>query len=208
MTVSPWDQPPGPYAGIGSRRAPRDVLDLSMRIGEALARRGFSLRSGAAEGEDTAFEVGAIRGGGRMGIWLPWPGFDQRRLGWAAGMGWRETLEQAATLPRTRRRLFERPTAEAMQIAARTHPRWATMKRSTQALQSRNSHQVLGHDCKTPSLFAVLWTEDGATLAEETTDATGGTGQAIRVCGLYGIPVHNLAREDHRRMWEGFVKYC
>ena len=60
------------YAGIGSRKAPPDVLRKMKKIAERLAARSYTLRSCAAEGSDTAFEQGC----GSHEIFLPWPGFN------------------------------------------------------------------------------------------------------------------------------------
>lgn len=50
----------------------------------------------------------------------------------------------------------------------------------------------------TPVGWVLCWTPDGAAEGIETSRATGGTGQAIRLASAHGIPVYNLAREDHR----------
>ena len=47
------------YAGIGSRVTPIEVCCLMTKIAEALAREGYTLRSGGAAGADRAFERGA-----------------------------------------------------------------------------------------------------------------------------------------------------
>ena len=47
------------YAGIGSRKTPPHVLAAMTQIAEALAERGYILRSGGAGGADSAFEKGA-----------------------------------------------------------------------------------------------------------------------------------------------------
>ena len=46
------------YAGIGSRRTPKDVLDLMTRVAAKLEKDGWILRSGGAVGADKAFEAG------------------------------------------------------------------------------------------------------------------------------------------------------
>lgn len=56
------------YAGIGSRSTPPDVLALMTRVAQLLAAQGWTLRSGGAEGADTAFERGA---GGAAEIFRP-----------------------------------------------------------------------------------------------------------------------------------------
>lgn len=43
------------YTGIGSRNAPEHILELCTYLGEFLAKTEWILRSGGAEGCDTAF---------------------------------------------------------------------------------------------------------------------------------------------------------
>jgi hypothetical protein len=62
------------YAGIGSRQTPDHVLAAITAVAKVLAERGYILRSGGAEGADTAFEKGA---GKATEIFLPWRGFNQ-----------------------------------------------------------------------------------------------------------------------------------
>lgn len=47
------------YSGIGSRKTPIDILNLMKEIAVALDSEGFRLRSGGAQGADTAFESGS-----------------------------------------------------------------------------------------------------------------------------------------------------
>ena len=47
------------YTGVGARATPRHVLQLMIQIAHKLATMGYTLRSGAAKGADTAFERGA-----------------------------------------------------------------------------------------------------------------------------------------------------
>lgn len=49
------------YAGIGSRETPEDVLKLMTRISRGLYKEGYTLRSGGAQGADSAFEIGTNR---------------------------------------------------------------------------------------------------------------------------------------------------
>lgn len=64
------------YAGVGSRKAPQEVLGLMERIARRLAVLGWMLRTGGAEGADQAFERGARAGGGTAEVFLPWPGYN------------------------------------------------------------------------------------------------------------------------------------
>ena len=50
------------YAGIGSRKTPYHVLEMMKRVAIYLEDVGYILRSGGAEGADSAFESGVVRG--------------------------------------------------------------------------------------------------------------------------------------------------
>jgi hypothetical protein len=68
------------YTGIGSRKTPENILKLMQAIGKRLGSLGIRLRSGGAEGADSAFEGGARRAfkekhGLEPLIFLPYPGF-------------------------------------------------------------------------------------------------------------------------------------
>lgn len=173
------------YAGVGSRKAPEQALRLARRVAARLAELGWGLRTGGAPGMDRAFEEGARKAGGRVEVFLPWPGYE----------GYREDDPAVALV---------RPTAEAYRVAAEHHPAWEKLGRGVRALMARNSHQVLGPDLGDPVAFLVCWTPDGAE--EKTGPETGGTGQAIRLAVAKGIPVFNLAREGALERLGEFVR--
>lgn len=161
------------YSGIGSRQAPTQILDLMTRIASRLAKRGYVLRSGAADGSDIAFEAGARGVGGDSEIFLPWRGFN------------------GSASP-----LFNLPLDEqAALIASHVHPAWADLKPPVRKLHARNVYQVLGRDLRSPVDFVVCWTPDGAESWTDTSISTGGTGTAIKIADLFKIPVINLHNE-------------
>ncbi len=139
-------------------------------IATRLARRGLVLRSGGADGADTAFEQGCDAAGGLKEIYLPARAFNGN----------------CSTL-------FP-PTAAALDLAAQFHPAWSNLSVFAQQLHGRNSHQVLGVSLDDPVLFLLAWTPDGAETEFERRRETGGTGQAIALANRYGVPVINLAR--------------
>lgn len=47
------------YTGVGSRKTPTEVLILMTAISKKLDARGYQLRSGGAQGADTAFAQGS-----------------------------------------------------------------------------------------------------------------------------------------------------
>lgn len=157
------------YAGIGSRKTPPDQMVRMTRAAERLAGMGYTLRSGAASGADTAFEAGAVD---RKEIFLPWAGFNGSTSSFVA------------------------PTREAEDVAACVHPAWQKLSPAARKLMARNSHQVLGADLRSPVDLVVCWTEDGAETEADRGQTTGGTGQAIALASRWGVPIFNLAKPD------------
>lgn len=160
-----------PYAGIGSRETPDNILALMRGIARMLAERGYTLRSGGAEGADQAFEY-ATPVLVQMEIFIPWNGFN----------GKPDTM-----------RLTEHEIATARSIAEKYHPNWLACKDAVKKLHTRNVCQVLGRGCDSPSKFIVCWTRDGK--------ATGGTGQALRIAEDRGIKIYNLHDPEVRGLF-------
>jgi hypothetical protein len=160
------------YTGVGSRKTPPEVLERMRSVGYTLARAGYLLRSGGADGADQAFERGAKDGDGAAEIYVPWPGFNDHPGG------------------------IVRRMLEAEAIARSVHPAWDRLSPGAKKCHTRNVHQVLGFDLHTPSLFVVCWTPDGCTGADTRTSITGGTATAILVAERYAVPVFNLKEPD------------
>lgn len=128
------------YAGIGSRETPEDVQNSFTRIADYLARKGYVLRSGGADGADLAFERGCDYTRSKKEIYLPWRGFNGSDSS----------------------RVVCDPLA--FEIAEKYHPYYSNLKDGAKKLQARNSHQVLGEDLKTPSSFIICWTKGGKSV--------------------------------------------
>jgi hypothetical protein len=143
------------------------------RIAGRLESHGYKLWSGGADGADRAFANGCVL----KDIFVPWKGFSG--------------------LPMT----HEIPE-KAYVIAKEHHPAWTHLRHPVRALMARNVMQVLGPTLETPADFMVCWTPDGCIDHFKRTPKTGGTGQAISIASKYHIPVYNLARIDHRLLFE------
>lgn len=152
------------YAGIGSRETPDFILRDMKLLAQHLSG-DWTLRSGGANGADTAFEEGAIAGDGRKEIFLPWPGFNGR-----------PSTPDYITVP---------PSRLAEELAAYFHPAWDRCSSTAQKFHRRNSYQVLGQDLVSPVAFVVCWTKGGRRK--------GGTGQALRIAEHFDIPIFDLA---------------
>lgn len=159
------------YAGIGSRETPPKVLALIHHIAGQLHDKGYRLRSGGADGADTAFEWGAC---GISDIYVPWEGFNGRTTGIDRGMD-----------------------VVLRSIAQRHHPHWSSLSSAARKLMTRNVAQIIGglynfrHEfVPQQSEFVICWTPNG--------EGGGGTGQALRVAASYDVPVYDLALESAR----------
>ena len=151
------------YAGIGARATPAAVLaDMTVMAGW-LARTGWHLSSGGADGADSAFAAGAPAG--QRTIWLPWRGYNGHR-----GPDCRAL--SAAEL------------AACIEIAASLHPAWERCSPAVRKLHARNAAVLLGETLDRPVDAVVAFTSEGRV--------EGGTGMAIRIAEDRGIPVFNL----------------
>jgi len=153
------------YAGIGTRDIDhKKVFIMIEGIAKVLATKGWTLRSGGADGCDKVFETHCIEHAGLKEIYLPWRGFNKNPSSLY--------LDNLGNV------------ADAEQIAEQHHPHWNYLTHAARKLHTRNVYQVLGRDLNTPVKFVVCYTKDGK--------ASGGTGQAIRIAESLKIPVYNL----------------
>ena len=161
------------YAGIGACATPAAILaDMTVMAGW-LARTGWHLASGGADGADSAFAAGAPAG--QRTIWLPWRGYNGHR-----GPDCR-VLSQAAL-------------SACMEIAAPLHPAWDRCSSAVRKLHARNAAILLSDTLDSPVDACVAWTAGGSV--------TGGTGMAIRIAEAHGIPVFNLGSMSPRSACE------
>jgi hypothetical protein len=169
------------YAGIGSRETPNTVLETMRWLGTRFGSLGYTLRSGGAEGADTAFEEGCDKVHGRKEIWIPWTGFQKRDSHYLPGL-------------------------VHVEVASKLHPVWNKLSRGAQALHARNVGQILGVDLKKPVQFVVCYTPDGVEEASQVSRITGGTGTAIKLASLNNIPIFNLKNDDGFSRLEDFLE--
>ena len=161
------------YAGIGARATPAAVLADMETMAGWLARTGWHLSSGGADGADAAFAAGAPAG--QRTIWLPWRGYDGHR-----GPDCR--VLSAAEL------------SACMEIAASLHPAWERCSPAVRKLHARNAAVLLGETLDRPVDACVAWSPGGRI--------EGGTGMAIRIAEDRGIPVFNLGAMTPRAVCE------
>lgn len=95
-----------------------------------------------------------------------------------------------STLPRKHLAIVRNKSliAETERIASEVHPAWDKCNEWARGMHSRNCHQILGYDLKSPVDAVVCWTPKG--------NVQGGTATAIRIAMKYNIPIFNLGRFD------------
>ena len=150
------------YTGIGSRETPKPVLIFMTGLAMELEREGLILRSGGAEGADSAFRAG-ITNPKNCRIYVPWDSF-------------------CPLLPSSQKIVIGNHS-EYAKIASEIHPAWDRLTPGAKLLHTRNVAQILGED-GVHSKFVVCWTKDGLAI--------GGTATAIKLARKYKIPVYNL----------------
>lgn len=176
------------YAGIGPREVPTWVEQFCELAGEALAWKGYRLRSGHAAGCDEAFERGAYADGmisPESEIYLPWPTFRHDEAPNVLGI------------------VHERPTNASYEMVREFHPSWAIYKRGVKALMARNAHILLGPELNQPVKFVLTWTEDGTVDGE---GKQGGTAATLRMASAWNIPVFNYAVTEHERRIDALLE--
>lgn len=175
------------YAGIGSRETPGEVLSLMERYAQRFSEGGFILRSGGAQGADSACQKGCEQSS-RPQLKDIWWGDSHRQEAWNQQEG-----------------VDHQVTTEMHAIAASIHPYWQGMKDSSRYLHARNVGQILGANGNDPVQWVMCWTPDGMEKESERTSQSGGTATAIALADRWGIPVFNLQRQDARARMEAHV---
>ena len=168
------------YTGIGSRSTPQDIMELMRGIAAKLAENHWVLRSGGAEGADTAFEEGA--GSFTKQIFLPWKNFNDNPS------------------------RFYNVSESAIKESMKFHPTPDRLGQGVQKMMGRNLYQVMGLDLNTPSSFLVCWTPFVMEDAFDKDKRIGGTGQAIRIAKHYDVPIFNLNKFDDRMRLQEYAK--
>jgi hypothetical protein len=160
------------YAGIGSRETPLSTRNLMTAVARRLSRLGYTLRSGGADGADSAFRAGADR-------------------------SWIFYKDHALRLSPEGDEKIEYNAEDILFMegfVTKYHPVPHALKGGGRELMRRNTLQVMNysqHWLEVPRVdFVLCWTPDGSL--DGANRSAGGTGQALRISRHHGIPVFNL----------------
>jgi hypothetical protein len=175
------------YAGIGSRRTPPEVCSVFANLAGRLGQAGWTLRSGRAEGADSAFECGARNVRGPCEIFLP---EDLRPLSVRHGdevHRWTYMDEVIGSV------------LGCKIIARLLHPNGKNLSPQALELHARNTYQIIGQNLNSPVQFVVCWTEGGR--------GEGGTGQALRLAKMLNIHIIDYGSTTKEIDWWAMNDY-
>lgn len=184
------------YTGIGSRSTPPKVIDLMREVAFTLAKDGWTLRSGGAQGADQAFEDGVINflndkdiSGSKSNacIYIPWKGFKNTDIH-------SDIYVNSDSISKEMKEF-------ALQKASEIHPNWNACSKGAKTLHSRNIFQVVGHLKKPVNSKFVLFY---APISGDS--ITGGTRTAVEYAKSLDIECINLFTEEGIHRIENYLK--
>lgn len=175
--------------GVGSRETPKPILDLIRKVSKKLILSGYTLRSGGADGADTAFYEGWLdaykedEDVPEAEIYLPWGGFNNHKTGKNYLVVYdKEVISQAE------------------ELVNEIHPAASKLSRGAKALHTRNCFQVLGRDLSTPSTLFLCYAK-----VDSKGNPSGGTRTAIKLAEKYNLKVTNLFVEEDLERVEKYL---
>lgn len=210
------------YAGIGSRETPMEVLELMTKASTWLGARGYTLQSGGAIGADMAFEGKAypktltagsydvvnkkgkvvlkagevVKIGSKKYTDAYYAFKDKATKGSIVGSDWSEKVNVPNTKSFSSFDVVNNKFGNANKvrvIANELHPSSEGLNQWAEALMARNTYQIFGSNLDTPVDFVLFYAKEGKGIRPE-----GGTGQAVEMARLKGIPTVNMADENWR----------
>lgn len=139
-------------------------------IAGAMHRHGYTLRSGGAKGADYAFELGCDRVRGGREIFVPWDGFENRRMEYG--------------IP-----------DKAFELAGLVHPAWEKLSEGARKLHARNCMQVLGPNLDDPSRMVICWTDGGKMVGGTRTALKLAEDRKIPIHNLAVLKISELEEQ-------------
>ena len=164
------------YVGTGNKDTPDNIISTFKRIAEELENLGYIARTGGMDGPDNVFE--AVK---NVELHLPWKGFNNKDS------------------------KFTFNSDNAKHIAKMFHTSFDTLKPAIQAMLAKNARLVLGKDLKSPAMFVICWSADGAETKLEKTASTGNVGHVIAIANAMRIPVFNFGKRDAESRLKNFL---
>lgn len=187
------------YAGIGSRETSIDIQKEMYKIAKELESIGYVGQSGGAIGADKAFE----------GANQPWEKED------GTVSGTKEFTKSKANVTKWARYSDGKNIAskfvvfkssdsndKVRNIAKEIHPKKQELsEKDGLDLHARNTFQVFGKNLDTPVDFVLFYAQE----QKDSIRPKGGTGQAVEMARLKGIPTINMADKNWREQLDNVL---
>lgn len=174
------------YTGVGSRDISEEEWALMVGIGKWLSNLGFKLRSGKAEGSDSAFETGVQESENPTNkeIYVPWENFKGNQIpGDVIVLAKPDTMNYAISV----------------QWIKDVHPAYEKLKQGARKLHQRNVHQVLGRDLENPAPSCFLL---ACANTDKHGDAKGGTATAWKIAKANNVPCLNIRGKTKQEIYD------
>jgi len=194
------------YTGIGSRDIPDEVIGVMEDAAYRLAKMGWVLRSGKADGSDAAFQRGMQKlarenNGVSCGttclaeIYIPWGNF---KGGSGLEDDWDITLDKIDSL-------YPEHVQMRKEWMSEVHPAPERLSQGAEKLHLRNVHQVFGPNLSdayiNQSKFVLYYAKE-----DKKGNPKGGTATAVNLAKKQGVRVLNLLNQDGRDVLEKFLQ--
>lgn len=187
------------YAGIGSRETSIDIQKEMYKIAKELESLGYVGQSGGAIGADKAFE----------GANQPW----EKEDGTVAGT--KEFTRSKSNVTKWAKYSDGKNIAskfvvfkssdsndKVRNIAKEIHPKKQKLsEKDGLDLHARNTFQVFGKNLDTPVDFVLFYAQE----QKDSIRPKGGTGQAVEMARLKGIPTINMADKNWREQLDNVL---
>lgn len=187
------------YAGIGSRETSIDIQKEMYKIAKELESIGYVGQSGGAIGADKAFE----------GANQPW----EKEDGTVAGT--KEFTKSKSNVTKWAKYSDGKNIAskfvvfkssdsndKVRNIAKEIHPKKQELsEKDGLDLHARNTFQVFGKNLDTPVDFVLFYAQE----QKDSIRPKGGTGQAVEMARLKGIPTINMADKNWREQLDNVL---
>ena len=155
----PTDIPTMAYAGIGSRQTPPAVMAKMTELAKELEKRGYTARTGDADGADAAIRAGAMK----------------KEVYTSSGDATEQTRKIAREI---------HPTPDLID-AMKNKKTGKSIARYVWGLHARNTNQVFGKKLDSPVDFVIAWTKDGKDTGGTGQAIRYATGKGIPVINLF-----------------------
>ena len=187
------------YAGIGSRETSIDIQKEMYKIAKELESIGYVGQSGGAIGADKAFE----------GANQPW----EKEDGTVAGT--KEFTKSKSNVTKWAKYSDGKNIAskfvvfkssdsndKVRNIAKEIHPKKQELsEKDGLDLHARNTFQVFGKNLDTPVDFVLFYAQE----QKDSIRPKGGTGQAVEMARLKGIPTINMSDKNWREQLDNVL---